>query len=83
MPTEYHRLSQQCESNVKRCPHCDTYFGRPEVWKSLTARWWERKYNLFCPVCHWCGPKAFTRRGAISRWNDDSERLMHWRNLKP
>ena len=60
---------------IKRCPHCNTYFGGIEIWKSATARWFEPKWNLYCANCHWCGGKAYTRRGAIRVWNDDIERM--------
>lgn len=67
---------------IKRCPHCDTYFGKPELWHNITARFFEPKYNLYCPNCHWTGRKAYTRRGAVAKWNDDTERFRHWRAYK-
>lgn len=67
---------------AKRCPHCDTYFGQPELWKNLTARWWEKKYSLYCPYCHWRSGNAFTRHGAVVKWNEDEERYKNWQTLK-
>ena len=68
--------------DIKRCPHCDSYFYPPEIWKSVTRSWWEPRFNLYCPSCHWCGERAFTRRGAIRKWNNDVERYNKWRNCK-
>ena len=60
---------------IKRCPHCDSYFAPPVViWRSVTARWWEPRYNLECQLCYWNSAKAYTPRGAIRKWNRDRER---------
>lgn len=67
---------------VKRCPHCNTYFGTPILWRDVMAGWWKKRYNMECPVCHWNSAKAFTQRGAIAKWNDDTERCNNWQTLK-
>lgn len=69
-------------SGAKRCPHCDTYFGKPELWKNMLALWWEKKYSLYCPHCHWRSGTAITRHGAVVKWNEDEERFKNWQTLK-
>lgn len=71
----YYVKSLNHRPDIKRCPHCNTYYGSIEIWHSVFARWFEPKYNLYCTVCHWCGGKAYTKRGAIRVWNDDIERM--------
>ncbi len=63
------------QPEIKRCPHCNTYFGQIEIWHSVLAEWYQKKYNLYCTVCHWRGGNAYTKRGAIRVWNNDIERM--------
>ena len=64
----------QAMKKLKRCPFCNTYFGGKTLWHSVTARWWERKYNIECNYCKWNGEKARTKRGAVRKWNRDKGR---------
>lgn len=58
----------------KRCPSCNTYFGSINICRSMLVYWWERKYFLECNYCKWTGKRAWTKRGAVRKWNRDKER---------
>lgn len=56
--------------DLKSCPNCgNTKLG---IYRSLLKG---RKYEVFCGKCDWYGRQAFTRWGAIKKWNRDCERL--------
>ena len=56
--------------DLKPCPNCgNTKLG---IYRSLLKG---RKYEVFCGKCDWYGRQAFTRWGAMKKWNRDCERL--------
>lgn len=51
--------------DLKPCPMCWCKF--PDMVTFLTR--WFNKYALECPRCHFFSKVAFTKRGAIRKWN--------------
>lgn len=51
----------------RECPYCGNVTG---VWvlRSCCTKFWKR-YEVQCVLCGCCAKKAFTKRGAIKKWN--------------
>ena len=62
------------QTKMKRCPNCDTYFGKPQIWMTAYPKT-ALKYEVACPVCDYHGKRAFTMRGAVRKWNHDRKRF--------
>lgn len=58
--------------NPNPCPAC----GDNHLFMVTAITGW-RKYHVEC-ICHFCGSIAFTKWGAIRKWN----RAKNWRSIK-
>lgn len=48
----------------KRCPYCKGIrIWEVHSWSGI------KRYYMECADCHWGGPKAMTRKGAVIKWN--------------
>ena len=52
---------------LKKCPDCGT--KRIVLNLIWSRRWYEPKYFYECIRCHFCGKSAYTKNGAVRRWN--------------
>lgn len=59
--------------NPKPCPAC----GDKHLYTVYSYQGW-RKKHIECRYCHFCGKPAFTKWGAIRKWN----RAKNWRIIK-
>ena len=56
--------------SVRPCPSCGA-FKRVKLCRIHFA---VKRYKINCLRCGYCGKTAFTKRGAVEKWNNDNER---------
>lgn len=56
--------------SVKPCPSC----GALKQVKLCRIHFAVKRYEINCFWCGYCGKTAFTKRGAVEKWNNDKER---------
>ena len=52
----------------RECPYCEYRAG---VWvlRRCCTKFWKKQCWVQCVLCGYCEKKAFTKRGAIKKWN--------------
>ena len=56
--------------SVRPCPSCGAF----KQMKLCRIHFAVKRYEINCFMCGYCGKTAFTKRGAVEKWNNDKER---------
>lgn len=66
---------KKAKKKVKPCPACgDKHIYMVHSWPSKRTGW--RSKYVECRYCHFSGKSAYTKWGAIRKWNRDKNRRV-------